>query len=76
MPLWRSWKDEDAVRLRQLRAAGVSAARAAIVLQKTAKSVKIKARQLGIPFESMRAQRKLRLEKQRSARAAAGLPPE
>jgi hypothetical protein len=69
------WTDEDVALLRKMRAAGASAGRVSVAAKKTLSSVKAKARELGIPFETSHLQRKLRKEKERAAREAAGLPP-
>ena len=73
---FKSWSEEDISLLRKLRAAGASAARVSVAVKKTLPMVRAKARELGIPFEPFHLQRKLRKDRERAARVAAGLPPE
>ena len=72
----KPWTDEEIALLRKLRDAGASPGRASVALKKTVPTLKAKARELGIPFETFQLQRRVRKEKERVARAAAGLPPQ
>jgi hypothetical protein len=71
-----SWTDEEIALLRKMRAAGASPGRVSVAVKKSISKVKAKARELTIPFESVQLARQLRKEKERAARAAAGLPPQ
>ena len=55
------WSDSDAERLRALVASGASALRASVALKRSLSVTKLKARALGIPFQSeaeLRAKRR------------------
>jgi orotate phosphoribosyltransferase len=62
--------------LRRLRAEGASVARVAVAIKRSEKFVREKARELGVPFPSVNEARRARSDKERSARAKAGLPDE
>ena len=70
------WTEEEIELLRRLRKKGASATRAAVALKRAKNHVRTKARELGIPFETVRATRKSQRRKEREARTEAGLPPE
>jgi hypothetical protein len=71
----KPWTEEECLRLRKLHAAGASVVRAALALKKSPNGVKTKARQLGIPFQTMRERKRLQREKEAEARTVAGLSP-
>jgi hypothetical protein len=55
------WSESDAERLRALSASGASALRASVALKRSLSVVKLKARELGVPFQSeaeLRAKRR------------------
>ena len=70
------WRDEEIELLRRLHKAGASATRAALALKRAKNAVRTKARELGIPFETIRHRRKDQRRKEGEARARAGLPPQ
>jgi hypothetical protein len=74
-PLSNPWTEEECLRLKKLHAAGASPVRAALALKKSRDRVKEKARELGIPFETMHARKRRQKEKEVEARTAAGLSP-
>jgi len=69
------WTEEQIKRLVRLRELGASPARAALALKCNRAAVKAKAREMGIPFSSWRAQRTEQRAKEAVALAKAGLPP-
>ena len=71
----KEWTEEQIKRLVRLRELGASPARAALALKWNRAAVKAKARELGIPFPSWRAQRTEQRAKEAAARSKAGLPP-
>lgn len=61
MPKKKVWSESDAERLKTLVASGASALRASVALKRSLSVVKLKARELGVPFRSeaeLRAQRR------------------
>jgi hypothetical protein len=56
----RTWDAEQIDRLKQLVAAGVSLARAAVTLKRTQVSAQTQARKVGTPFPTARNLKKLR----------------
>jgi GcrA cell cycle regulator len=54
------WNDEEIDHLKQLVAAGVSVARAAVILKRTLVSAQTQARKVGTPFPTAREIRNLR----------------
>jgi hypothetical protein len=74
MRVRKFWTEEEVARLRKLRSAGASAARAAIALKMSVQTVKTKARELGIPFDTISKMKKVQRAKERAARLKAGLP--
>jgi len=56
----RPWNEEEIDRLKQLVAAGVSVARAAVMLKRTLVSAQTQARKVGAPFPTVRETKKLR----------------
>jgi hypothetical protein len=55
------WSESDAERLRALIASGASALRASVALKRSLSVIKLRARELGIPFQSeaeLRAKRR------------------
>jgi hypothetical protein len=68
--LARSWTDEDTELLKRLHASGASVLRASIALKRSKQYVQARARDLGIPFASLRERKKRQLERERSALAA------
>jgi hypothetical protein len=73
--LSKPWTEEDCRRLGQLRAAGATAARAALALKRSEQSVRVKAREIGTPFDTKRELRSRLKQKEIEARTAAGLSP-
>jgi hypothetical protein len=63
------WTDEQTERLKQLHASGASALQASIALKRNKKYVMVRARQLGIPFLSLRELKKRQAERERTASA-------
>jgi hypothetical protein len=59
---YRIWTEEDAERLKALILSGASAARASAALRRPLTTVKLKAREMGMPF---RHDRELKKELQR-----------
>jgi orotate phosphoribosyltransferase len=68
--------DEAIETLRRLRSEGASVARVAVAIKRSEKFVREKAREMGIPFPSVREAKRLRSKKERLARVRAGLPNE
>ena len=61
VPRKKVWSESDAARLRALIASGASALRASVALKRSLSVTKLKARELGVPFESeaeLRAKRR------------------
>ena len=61
VPRKKVWSESDAERLRALIASGASALRASVALKRSLSVVKLKARELGVPFQSeaeLRAKRR------------------
>jgi len=73
--LSKPWTEEDCRRLRELHTARASVARTALALERRPKNIRAKARELGIPFQTLREQKKRQREKEMEARTAAGLSP-
>ena len=73
--LSKPWTEEDCHRLRELHAARASVARTALALKRRPDKIRAKARELGIPFQTLREQKKRQKEKEVEARTAAGLSP-
>jgi hypothetical protein len=73
----RPWNEEENDRLKQLVAAGVSIARAAVMLKRTLVSAQTQARKVGTPFLTMRQTKKLRDAKIAAAEknSRSGFPP-
>lgn len=69
-----SWTSEEVEALRGMVRGGVSLMRAGVALRRPANSVRLKARELGIPFSSKRELKRECREREANARAAAGLP--
>jgi serine/threonine-protein kinase RIO1 len=63
----RPWTEEDIHRLGQLVAAGVSVARAAVMLKRTLVSTQTQARKAGTPFPTVREVKKLQDAKSAAA---------
>jgi len=61
-----NWSDEECQRLVQLADAGVSVARASVILRRNMKAVQTQARKLGRPFPAFHA-----AKRERQARFAA-----
>ena len=74
-PLWKPWTEKDTLQLRKLHAAGASVTRAAVALKRRPEKVRVKARELGIPFQTKLELKKRHKEKEVEARTAAGLSP-
>jgi hypothetical protein len=72
----RPWTEEDIARLKRLQASGASPARASVALKRSRLYVMEKARELGLPFMTMRERRKHQASREAAERVAAGLPPE
>jgi hypothetical protein len=61
VPRKKAWSESDAERLKALIASGASALRASVALKRSLSVVKLKARELGVPFQSeaeLRAKRR------------------
>jgi hypothetical protein len=61
VPRKKVWSESDAERLKALIASGASALRASVALKRSLPVVKVKARELGVPFRSeaeLRAKRR------------------
>ena len=58
MPIIKPWTDEEIELLKKFVAKGCSALLAAAALKRSIKAVRVKARNLGIPFQSVREARK------------------
>jgi hypothetical protein len=61
VPRKKVWSESDAERLKALIASGASALRASVALKRSLSVVKLKARELGVPFQSeaeLRAKRR------------------
>jgi hypothetical protein len=65
--LARPWSDEDTELLKKLHAAGASALRASLALKRSKPYIKARARELGIPFPSLRETKKRQAERERTA---------
>jgi hypothetical protein len=70
--LSRPWTEQDTALLKKLHASGASALRASIALKRNKLQLMARARQLGIPFMSLRERRKRQTERERTE--LAGLP--
>jgi hypothetical protein len=57
--LARPWTEEDTAFLQRLIASGASAARASVAMKRNKVNLMVKARELGMPFMSLREQRKM-----------------
>jgi hypothetical protein len=71
----RPWTEEDIAQLKRLQALGASPARASVALKRSRLHVMERARALGVPFMTMREQRKRQASREAAERMAAGLPP-
>ena len=71
----KPWTADEVKKLREMRAAGASPTRTSLALKKSVGLVKKKARDLGIAFLAVRIARQHQQDKERVARAKAGLPP-
>jgi hypothetical protein len=61
VPRKKVWSESDAEQLRALIASGASALRASVALKRSLSVIKLKARELGVPFQSeaeLRAKRR------------------
>ena len=67
--LTRPWTDEDTELLKRLHASGASALRASLALKRNKTRVMGKARELGIPFLSVRERKKRQTEREQVALA-------
>jgi hypothetical protein len=70
----REWADEEIGKLRRLRELDASLARASVALKRGKAAVRLKARELGIPFPHLNTARRERQAKEVAARNQAGLP--
>ena len=66
--LARPWSDQDTELLKKLHAAGASALRASLALKRSKPYVRIRARELGLPFPSERERKQRRVEREQAAR--------
>lgn len=69
---FRPWTEEEIALLHKLRAVGASPGRVSAAVKKSQERVKTIIRELGISFEASHVERRLRKEKERAARVAAG----
>ena len=70
----KEWTKEEIGRLKRLRELGASLARSCVALKRGKAAVRLKARELGIPFPHLRTIRRERNAKESVARERAGLP--
>ena len=70
-----AWSSQDIQDLRNLVQKGASSSRCAVALKRSPDSVRLKAKELGVPFPSMLELKRKQREREALARAAAGLPP-
>ena len=73
--LSRRWTEEDDALLRELVSAGASASRASVAMKRNRGNVMLRARRLGTPFPTLRAQRVKRMRAEEEQREKQGLPP-
>ena len=71
----KPWTDEEISRLKKLQASGATVARASIALKRSKSYVREKARELGIPFATLRERKKRQASRETAERVAAGLSP-
>ena len=64
--LSRPWTEEDTALLKKLHASGASALRAAMALKRSKPYVSTRARELGIPFPTMRENRMRQAEREKA----------
>lgn len=64
--LRRPWTAEETELLKRLHASGASAVRASLALKRNKTSLMQRARELGIPFLSLRERKKRQAERERS----------
>ena len=64
--LSRPWNDEDTELLKKLHAGGASAVRASVALKRSTPYVRARARELGIPFPTVRESKNRRMERERA----------
>jgi hypothetical protein len=62
--LSRAWSDEDTALLKKLYASGASALRTSIALKRSKPYIMARARDLGIPFASIREVKKRQMERE------------
>jgi hypothetical protein len=72
--LSKAWAEEEVRKLQRLRELGASLARASVALNRGKAAVRLKARELGIPFPHMITVRREGQAKEAAARNRAGLP--
>lgn len=70
----KEWAEEEVRKLQRLRELGASLARASVALKRGKAAVRLKARELGIPFPHLNTIRRERQAKEAAARVQAGLP--
>jgi serine/threonine-protein kinase RIO1 len=71
----KEWTEEEIRKLKRLRELGASLARACVALKRGKAAVRLKAKELGIPFPHLSTIRRERNAKEAVARGRAGLPP-
>jgi serine/threonine-protein kinase RIO1 len=71
----KEWTEKEVGKLRRLRELGASIARASVALKRGKAAVRLKAKELGIPFPHLNTARRERNAKETVAREKAGLPP-
>jgi hypothetical protein len=64
--LTRAWSDADAELLKKLHASGASALRASVALKRSKPYLMARARELGIPFASVRERKKRQAEREQA----------
>ena len=69
-----AWTDDEVAKLKRLRELGASLARASVALKRGKAAVRLKARELGIPFPHLTSIRRERNAREAVARVKAGLP--
>jgi serine/threonine-protein kinase RIO1 len=69
-----AWTDDEVAKLRRLRELGASLPRASVALKRGKAAVRLKARELGIPFPHLTSIRRERKAREAVARVQAGLP--
>ena len=70
----KEWAEDEIAKLRRLRELGASVSRASVALKRGKAAVRLKAKELGIPFPYLHDVRRQRQAKEAAVRNRAGLP--